>query len=57
MLRRSRLVPLFESWDSCEPVLDMDVGGSEKGLPTCVSVVVRYVSLKSTGMKLTVLVK
>jgi hypothetical protein len=35
----------------------MDVGESEKELPMCGFVVVRYVSLKSTGMKLTVLVK
>ena len=35
----------------------MDVGESEKELPMCGFVVVRYVSLKFTGMKLTVLVK
>ena len=32
MLRRSQLVPRFGSCESCEPVLDMDVGASEKGI-------------------------
>ena len=53
----SQLVPRSENCETCEHALDMGVGASEMGLPTCGSVVVRYGLLKCIGTKLTGLVK
>lgn len=57
MPRPSRSLTRSESYDSCEPALDMVVGENEKGLPMCVFVMVRYVLPKFIGTKLTGLVK
>ncbi len=53
----SLLALRFASCLSYGSGLATDVGESEKGLPTCVSVMVRYVLLKCIGTKLTELVK
>ena len=57
MLKQSLSVLRYENCPNYASVLGTAVGESEKGLPMCVSVMVRYVLLKSIGRKLTGSVK